>query len=310
VAAGAVVLTMAAGGAAFATGAITSGDIQNRTIRAIDLATGSVNNRVIEDGSIRSRDLNPGLVKKFSKPGPKGAPGQDGQQGPPGPPGQPGAAATYDGPNWSLVDRNVIGNAMAYLRSGPSAAGSLGSVQPPMGIGSLGLHTGSGSDKAVFGNQVDFAGDPVSGLNTVSYYVFATGEDLGAGTANPTPANLPGVSFEINPGVINGGTSSSYSTLVYVPLAGTPNAWQKQDASTAKQWFLTGAAGTASHCNQGPDGYCTLAEVSAAMPDATILSAQITKGRDFAFTGAVDALQINGSVYDFEPFGVTKSAAN
>ena len=174
VAAGAVVLTMAAGGAAFATGAITSGDIQNRTIRAIDLATGSVNNRVIEDGSIRSRDLNPGLVKKFSKPGPKGAPGQDGQDGQQGPPGPPGPAATYDGPNWSLVDRNVIGNAMAYLRSGPSAAGSLGSVQPPMGIGSLGLHTGSGSDKAVFGNQVDFAGDPVSGLNTVSWLPLGT----------------------------------------------------------------------------------------------------------------------------------------
>ena len=46
------------------------------------------------------------------------------------------------------------------------------------------------------------------------------------------------------------------------------------------------------------------------MPDATILSAQITKGRDFAFTGAVDALQINNSVYDFEPFGVTKTPAS
>ena len=46
------------------------------------------------------------------------------------------------------------------------------------------------------------------------------------------------------------------------------------------------------------------------MPDATILSAQITKGRDYAFTGAVDALQINNTVYDFEPFGVTESAAN
>ena len=66
-----------------------------------------------------------------------------------------------------------------------------------MGIGSLGIHTGSGSDKAVFGNQVDFAGDPVSGLNTVSYYVFATGEDL---VGPRTPANLPGVSFEVNPG--------------------------------------------------------------------------------------------------------------
>jgi hypothetical protein len=311
VAAGAVVLTMAAGGAAFATGAITSADIANGTVRTVDLATGSVNHRVVKDGSIRRRDLHAGLAKRLSTPGPQGVPGQDGQQGPAGPAGPDGAAATYDGPNWSLVDRNVIGNAMAYLRSGPSAAGGLGDVQPPMGIGSLGIHTGSAADKAVFGNQVDFAGNPLSGLSTVSYYVFATGEDLGVGTANPTPANLAGVSFEVNPGQITGGGSYTYSTLVYVPVDDTtPNGWQKQNASTAKQWFLTGRAGTDSHCNQGADGYCTLAQVESVMPSATILSAQITKGRDSAFTGAVDVLQINGFVYDFEPLGVTKSAVN
>ena len=242
VVAGAVVLTLAAGGAAFASGAITSADIQNGSIRAVDLATGSVDHRAIKDGSIHKGDLHAGLLEKINAPGPQGPRGPKGPQGPAGPAG----TASYDGPNWSLVDRNVIGNAMAYLRSGPSAAGGLGTVEPPMGIGSLGIHTGSGSDKAVFGNQVDFAGDPVSGLSTVSYQVFATGEDLAANAAN-----LPGVSFEIVPGQVDGGPSYTYSTLVYVPTDGQANAWQKQDASTAKQWFLTGAAGTASHCNQG-----------------------------------------------------------
>ena len=39
-------------------------------------------------------------------------------------------------------------------------------------------------------------------------------------------------------------------------------------------------------------------------PNASIYTAQITKGRDYAFSGAVDALRINNQVFDFEPFGV------
>ncbi len=34
------------------------------------------------------------------------------------------------------------------------------------------------------------------------------------------------------------------------------------------------------------------------------MSVQITKGPDYAFSGAVDNLRINKTVYDFEPFGV------
>jgi hypothetical protein len=33
-------------------------------------------------------------------------------------------------------------------------------------------------------------------------------------------------------------------------------------------------------------------------------SVQISKGRDFAFSGMVDGLRINDTLYDFEPFGV------
>jgi hypothetical protein len=28
------------------------------------------------------------------------------------------------------------------------------------------------------------------------------------------------------------------------------------------------------------------------------------QGKDYAFSGAVDALRVNGEVFDFEPFGV------
>ena len=82
--------------------------------------------------------------------------------------------------------------------------------------------------------------------------------------------------------------------------------WNNLDASTSTQWFLTGAAGTSSGCNQTT--YCTLAGVKAAFPSASLLTVQITKGRDFEFSGAVDALVINSDTYDFEPFGVTKTS--
>ena len=47
--------------------------------------------------------------------------------------------------------------------------------------------------------------------------------------------------------------------------------------------------------------------MKAAVPNATLYTVQISKGRDWAFSGAVDALQINNAVYDFEPFGVSQT---
>jgi len=72
---------------------------------------------------------------------------------------------------------------------------------------------------------------------------------------------------------------------------------------------MTGTAGNGS-CNQGPEGYCTLAQVKAKFPNATMLTVQLTKGRDYAFSGAADRLQINSDLYDFEPFGVKKKTVS
>jgi len=119
-------------------------------------------------------------------------------------------------------------------------------------VGSLGLRTGSGTDKVVFGNEVDFVGDPVSGLETVKYSVFTN----------------------------------------------APN-----NASTADRWYLTSPGTTG--CDQA--NYCTLDEIQVALSDATILAAQINKGRDNAFSGAVDDFTINEDTFDFEPNGVTSN---
>ena len=77
-------------------------------------------------------------------------------------------------------------------------------------------------------------------------------------------------------------------------------------ADAEPHWRLTGAEGDETGCNQVTG--CTFAEVLTALdngdPAAIIGTVGISKGTDSAFSGAVDALQINDVVYDFEPNGV------
>jgi hypothetical protein len=283
VVAGASVLAVAAGGVGYAAAKIDSSDVLNESLRGVD----------IKDGSLRAKELSAGARESLKgQQGPKGDPGEPGPQGEPGEPGPPGTAE-YVGPNWSIVDRNVIGNGDAYLRSGPGA-------EPPSGVGSLGIRTGGPNDKASFGNEVDFVGDPLSSVTEASYWVYTTGENNAAYAENG-----PSLTFEIDPTGSGDQTGPNYASLVYVPTASAPNAWTEQDGTNAERWFITGAAGTTANCTQA--SYCTLDEVRTALPNATLLTAQITKGRDYAFSGAVDELTIGSTMYDFEPFGVTST---
>ena len=275
--AAAVVLVVFSSLSAVGASMITSSKIKNGTIRSVD----------IHNGTIGMRDLNQTVHN--------GIDGDRGPQGPQGPAGPPGTAK-YVGPNWSIIDRNVIGNGDSYLRSGPD--------NPPSGMGSLGLRTGGTGDRAAFGNVADFFGKPLAGLTTLKYSVYATGEDLDRGTVNVP--NVPNLQFEVNPHL--SGSGGTYSTLTFVPAAGTVarNSWSELNASTAKQWYFTGGAGQTTGCNDAT--YCTLDEVKAAAPNATLISAQISKGSgDPAFSGAVDQLVINSTTYDFEPFGVSSN---
>jgi hypothetical protein len=200
-----------------ATAGYTAGQIGSE-----DIANDSIRSVDIQDGTIRNQDLSENALR-------------------------------YRGADWSIIDRNVLGNGDSYLRAGPTGA--------PNGVGSLGLRTGSPDDKAAFGNQADFQGRSLSEIQTVAYSV--------------TEADA--------------------------------NAWTRLTASDADRWWLTGAAGTASGCTQA--SYCTLDEVKEKYPNATLLTAQITKGRDYAFSGAVDGLQVDSTLYDFEPDGVRQVAA-
>ncbi|MFE5719633.1 hypothetical protein [Streptomyces erythrochromogenes] len=103
-------------------------------------------------------------------------------------------------------------------------------ARPPYGRGSLGIEVADRStsltppsEKASFGNEVDFYGKPVlgtQGLNQVGFHVFQTGENISYGG----PANMPNITFEINPNLAAAATT--YSSLVWLPPASpVTNAW-------------------------------------------------------------------------------------
>lgn len=255
----------------------------------------------------------PGAAQGVGPAGPKGDPGPAGPTGPQGirgatgpvgpegprgergPEGPPGAPATYVGANWGVVHRNVIGAASADLGSSTQT--------PPHGVGALNIRTASAADKTAFGNEKDFAGLKVSDLTKLAYSVYTTGENATKGTNN-----MPSIAFEIDPNVE--GKDTNYSSLVYAPDNSTPGQWTTIDAlaDTGRHWGLTSGRFGLTECNIN-GGRCTWNEILNVLNDGgddavVSFSVQITKGRDFAFSGMVDGLVINDKLYDFEPFGV------
>jgi hypothetical protein len=304
------------------------------------VAASLITGKDIQNGTIAGKDLNKKLRTKIKKhgtatagaqgaAGADGATGPAGPQGPQGPQGQqgpqgvagPATAATYQNPQWGVIDRNTIGSAVAALRSGP-IVGAAANQKPPLGIGSLSLATSdkansnaSSAEKAAFGNEVDFAGNPVSGLTQVGFSVFQTQENI-----DINPGNLPNITIEVTPHTTNPNPPNQvrgFTSLVFGP-APVATGWQTIDADAATPgasngWYFTGGVGSDTGCNQTT--YCTLAQAKAQLVAqnngtgaATINSIAVAKGRDYTYSGSVDALRINNQVFDFEPFGVGVTA--
>jgi hypothetical protein len=291
-------------GASSATAAtlITGKQIKNGTITAQDIKPGSLTQSRLASG-LRERLQRVGAQGGSALPGPAGAKGDsgangaNGQKGDKGDKGDPGPKRSSG--NWGVINRNTIHSPTVELRSGPFEA--------PVGDGSLNLAVADGTEKAAYGNEVDFAGDELE-IDEVGFHVFTTGEN------NQAPAdNMPSIAFEIDPNLTS--TPASYSTLVFTPKKTASNAWSGYIDATdpaSGWWGLTGSAfnSPATQANCGLNGpRCTFQQVMALLEDdstfATILSVQITKGRDYEFHGAVDGLRINDAVYDFEETGVS-----
>lgn len=208
--------------------------------------------------------------------------------------------------HWGIVYRNVIGGPNAVLRAGPYGRGVVNSgpanIPPPYGLGSLGIIVGSGNDKLEFGDETDFSGLPLRDVDVLKYWIFVGADSLAG-------ISLPNITIEVDPRL----GALTFSSLVYVPDTSVPpstprvraaNAWQQYDASASgSSWYATGATGTAIGCTIV--NRCSFNELKRRLPNAVVsLSLGIGKGRDSAFAGAVDALQVNNTVYDFEQGGV------
>jgi hypothetical protein len=287
---------------------ITGKDIKNHTVRGVD----------IKRGTIPFRALNKALRNRINRVGDVNAPasqGENGAVGPQGTPGQNGVngtnAAGVVGAHWSIIQRNTEQGGVAQLINGPFV-NATATGAPPFGDGSLNLETTSATSKVAFGNQVDFVGDPVAGLDEVGFHVMPTGEDLGRGDPN-----MPSITFEIDPNGA-GGTTTNYASLVFIPDETAADQWSDYiDGTDAADgdWGLSGSqfnqpATQDAFC--GINGArCSWDEVQAFLASgtgATILSAGVSKGKDHEFEGSVDGLRINGDVFDFESYGVHATA--
>jgi hypothetical protein len=310
-------------GAQVRDGSLTGADIRDRSLRVRDLTSAA--RHALRGGAGARGATGPagvrgptgrrgaiGATGPRGEPGPQGEAGPQGGIGPQGPKGDQGDAASLSRLPWGVVGRNTIGSPAAYFRVGPwgRTSGYAATVPPPLGEGSLGVHvegvngTGSTAEKLSFGDETTFAGLPIRSISTLSYWVYA-GEDVF------TNHSLPTLSIEANPDA-NGAT---YTTLVYLPDASAAPSAPSPRAVSAWQKYDTFAAGNKWHSTADLDpnttlcqvsNPCTFADLVAQMgQDACVsFSLAITKGRDNEFTGAVDAVTVNGTTYDFEPEGV------
>jgi hypothetical protein len=304
---GVVAIFIALSGSAVASSLITSAKIKDGTIQARDIKKGSISIDRLSS-SARKALLTAGPA------GPAGAKGEKGEQGDRGPSvlgsapvqgakGDKGdAGPTLSSGYWGLVNRNTIGSSTAFLRSGPAT--------PPVGKGALNLTVGNGTEKVAYGNEVDsMAGGLVKNLSQVGFYVYTTGENISAGGA---AANMPSITFEIDPNVA--AVASDYSSLVFMPDNSPANKWSDYiDATKTGHWGLTGGKFAGTKCDINGTR-CSFAEVMDYLndggDDATILTVGIVKGRDFAWSGAVDGLRINSTIFDFEETGVFTRTAS
>jgi hypothetical protein len=259
-------------------------------ITSRDIKDGSIQNRDIRTGVISLNRLTPGtqsLIRQGGAQGPSGAPGGPGAPGAPG-----GSTPALTSGRFGVIDRNTIGSPVAELRSGPT--------DPPAGSGSLALRVAGNpgfpvNEKVAYGITESGL---LSRLSKVGFAVFTTQTNItGRGAAN-----MPNIQFEVNPHISDATGAITFSTLTFNPVNGAANTWTRFDATdpNAGSWNLTGRAGAATGCASA----CTLTQIKDRLPDATISSVMVNKGRDFEWQGAVDALRVNDTVADFEEGGV------
>lgn len=126
-------LVGSAGGAA-GSALITSDQIEDHTIRGVDLHRGAVGATHLAGGAVTEAALVASLVAALEQSGPAGAPGAAGPSGPEGSPGEvgPDGATGPEGASGAAGDRGLAGPAGPRGEAGPAGPpGERGAPGPP-----------------------------------------------------------------------------------------------------------------------------------------------------------------------------------
>jgi hypothetical protein len=210
----------------------------------------------------------------------------------------PASAATVSvnelnlGVDW-IVDNQSSAGAGAFV-SGPAGQ--------PYGGGSFQLATNSDADRigVYTGNQI---GVPLNAISSLSYCTYRDASSTVAGHL------LPSIQLEVG-GFANGVT---YATMVFEPVyqpgasfaVGSWQCWDAFKGGNAIWWATKGIPGAPNAFNS----FVPWSDIVSNNPDAVIVGRFGTKaggGWAGTFLGNVDGLEMNGTIYDFNPRPFTK----
>jgi hypothetical protein len=151
-------LFVALGGTSYAAATISSSDVQNGSLRSVDIRNESLKSQDVDNGSLTGSDLKNGSIKSSDvdnasllaadfKPGelpagPAGPQGPQGVQGPQGIQGPPGATNVVTRRANRLVANNGFENVQVDCQSGETVVG-----------GGAGITAAFTTDAAIFTNE-------------------------------------------------------------------------------------------------------------------------------------------------------------
>lgn len=149
------------------------------------------------------------------------------------------------------------------------------------------------------------AGMPLADLETLGYWTYQRAATSFAGGD---------ASFQLQL-LVNG--TSGFTTLVYEPYNGdpangtvVPGAWQHWDVSAGQFWSTRTTPDSGLQAGGGGAPFYTLAQVQGLYPNAVVVGVGVNVGsNNRGYDIAVDGVQVNDTLYDFESEGCDTSTS-
>jgi len=170
----------------------------------------------------------------------------------------------------------------------------------PLGAGALSLVTGAGGTGQDKAQYLHDANVPLSDVTDLSYYT----KQVSATFANGAPSYQLLIDTD---GTVGDGLG--FTTLVYEPYNNgqtiVPNTWQAWDVDAGTFWSSRNVAAENANgglvAGAGGAPFYSLADVQAKYPNAVAIGFGVNVGSNNSnWDTRADAVQFNGTVYDFE----------